>query len=152
MSSSGPIKLLLDSTYLLPIIGVEVEGVERTLITLKKLREEDKAEYYYTPFNILEILGKLSKLKYDLNRVAAGLYAIEEEFTLTYQTAEGCVKALNLRSRGHRDIIDLLLYTTSLTRSIRFLTRDDNLIDFLDKNDQTTENVLREHELLEKYG
>ena len=152
MNSSGRIRLLLDSTYLLPIIGIEVEDTERTLLTLKKLHQENRAEYYYTPFNMLEILGKLSRARWDYDRVAAGLHAIEEGFNLTYQTAEGCLKALDLRSRGHRDLIDLLLYTTSLTRNIPFLTRDYTLIEFLKENGETTENILREDELLKKYS
>ena len=154
MKSSGQIqiKLLLDSTYLLPVIGIEVEDIEETLLTLKRLCEEDKAEYYYTPFNIFEILGKLSRIRYDYDRVAAGLHAIEEEFKLTCQTVEGCLKALELRSRGYKDLIDLLLYTAALTRNIRFLTRDYTLIEFLRENGETIENILQEDELLGKYS
>ena len=36
------------------------------MILLKKLRDENIVEYYYTPFNLFEIIGKLSKIKYDL--------------------------------------------------------------------------------------
>lgn len=46
MKSSEKLRLLLDSTYLLPILGVEVEGIRNTLILLKKLRDEGKTEYY----------------------------------------------------------------------------------------------------------
>ncbi|MEM2122405.1 MAG: PIN domain-containing protein [Candidatus Bathyarchaeia archaeon] len=151
-SDREKIKLLLDSTYLLPIIGVEVEGVEKALKTLKRLREEGKAEYYYTPFNILEILGKLSKVKYSRERVSMGLHAITEEFKFVYQTAEGCLKALNLRSLGHRDLIDLLLYATALERGIKLLTRDRSLVGFLEEKGEATESILREDELLELYG
>ena len=80
MKSSGQIqiklKLLLDSTYLLPIIGIEVEDIEETLLTL---------------------ISKLSRIRYDYDRVAAGLHAIEEGFKLTCQTVEGCLKALELK-------------------------------------------------------
>ena len=77
MKSSRTLKLLLDSTYLLPIVGVEVEGIEDALILLKKLRDKKEAEYYYTPFNLFEIIGKLSRLNYDIDRVAIGLTAID---------------------------------------------------------------------------
>ncbi len=40
MRSSGKLRVLLDSTYLLPIVGVRVEGIEEALIVLKKLREK----------------------------------------------------------------------------------------------------------------
>lgn len=51
------IHILLDSTYLLPIIGLDVEGIEKALSTLRTLGRRKIAIYYYTPFNILEILG-----------------------------------------------------------------------------------------------
>ena len=109
MKSSRTLKLLLDSTYLLPIVGVEVKDIENTLILLKKLRDKEEAEYYYTPFNLFEIVGKLSRLNYDINRVAIGLTAIEEEFKLIQPTHQGYLKALTLRAKGYRDLIDLSL-------------------------------------------
>ena len=95
MKSSRTLKLLLDSTYLLPIVGVEVEGIKDALILLKKLRDEGKAEYYYTPFNLFEIIGKLSRLSYDPDRVAIGLAAIEEEFKLIQPTHQGYLKGFS---------------------------------------------------------
>jgi len=38
------------------------------------------AEYYYTQYNVLEILGKLGRINFDMERVVAGLLAIKEEF------------------------------------------------------------------------
>lgn len=88
------LKLLLDSTYLLPIVGIKVEDIENALILLKKLKEKGIAEYYYTPFNLFEIIGKLSKLRYEPDRVSMGLTAIEEGFKLIQPTREGYLKAL----------------------------------------------------------
>ena len=151
MKSSRKLKLLLDSTYLLPIVGVEVEGIEEALIFLKRLRDEEKAEYYYTPFNLFEIIGKLSRLNYDVNRVTIGLTAIEEEFKLIQPTRQAYLKALTLRAKGYRDFIDLLLYTTSQTSDIIFLTRDYTLIKFLKENHEDISKILDEKKFLEKY-
>ncbi len=150
MNSSAKLKILLDSTYILPIVGVEVEGTEKVLLLLKKLRRKKKAEFYYTQFNILEILGKITKTKYDPKIVAAGLSSIQEEFNLTHPTTEGYIKALNLRKRGFKDLIDLLLYTTSLTRNLLFLTRDDTLVNFLEKIGESTENILYEETFIKQ--
>jgi len=49
MKSSPKPKILLDSTYLLPIVGVEVEGTDDVLKALAKIWREGKAEFYYTP-------------------------------------------------------------------------------------------------------
>ena len=152
MKSSEKLRLLLDSTYLLPILGVEIEGIRNTLILLKKLRDEGKTEYYYTPFNLFEIIGKLSKLSYDLDTVATGLTAIEEEFKLAQPAREGYLKALTLRARGHRDLIDLLLYATSQTSNIIFLTRDYALIKFLRENHEDVSKILDEKKFLETYA
>jgi len=66
MNYSGKIKILLDTTYLLPIVGIDVEDIEETITLLKSLRKESRLEIYYSQFSILEILGKISKLRYDL--------------------------------------------------------------------------------------
>ncbi len=150
--SSSVIRILLDSTYLLPILGIEVEGVGKALEVLGRLRSDGKAEFYYTEFNMIEILGKISKTNYDMGRVAVGLHSIEEEFELIYPTVEGYLKALDLRKSGFKDLIDLLLYTTSLTRDLMFLTRDDPLIKFLEGLGEETGGILHERSLIEEYG
>ncbi len=149
MNYSEKYKVLLDTTYLLPIVGIEVENLSKTLALLKKLHDSNMAIYYYTPFNIFEILGKLSKIEYDRRLVEIGLRAIEEKFKLAYPTLEGYIKALELRRKGFRDLIDLLLYTTSLDHGLLFLTRDQDLIDFLKDNNEVLDNILTEGLLFE---
>ena len=72
-------------------------------------------------------------MKYDEKRVHLGLISIGETFELIYPTIEGYIKALKLRSKGYKDLIDLLLYTTSMSRRLLFLTRDYELLEFLRK-------------------
>ncbi len=152
MNSLDKIKLLLDSTYLLPIVGVEVEGTKRVLMLLKKLRSLGILEIYYTPFNIIEILGKISKMKYDPSIVSMGLKLIKEEFRQTQPTIDGYTKALKLKTKGFRDLIDLLLYTTSLTQNIEFLTRDKTLINFLKENKEDIKNIIYEEDFIKQYN
>lgn len=152
MNSSVKLKILLDSTYLLPIVGIEVEGVTEIFTVLKELKRRKLSEFYYTPFNIFEIIGKIAKLKYDHDIVVTGLSLIEEEFKLTYPKVEGYIKALDLRRRGFNDLIDLLLYATSLTRNLLFLTRDLNLISFLEKLGEETKNIVYEEDFLKKHS
>lgn len=152
MSSSADLRILLDSTYILPIVGVEVEGLDEILVVLKRLRRNKKASFYYTEFNILEILGKIARVEYDRDVVAAGLSLIEEEFKLTYPTVEGYIKALDLKRKGFRDLIDLLLYTTSLTRNLLLLTRDTALISFLENLSEDLGNIVYEEDFVKKYS
>ena len=148
MNSSNRLKVLLDTTYLLPIVGVDVEGVEEVLVLLRKFHREGKVEYYYTPFNLLEILGKLGRIKYDEERVALGLVSIGETFKLIHPTIEGYLKALKLRSKGYKDLIDLLLYTTSTSQKLLFLTRDYELLEFLKKQDEKIDHIVLEEDFI----
>ncbi|MHA1859827.1 MAG: PIN domain-containing protein [Candidatus Asgardarchaeia archaeon] len=152
MSSSAKLRILLDSTYILPIVGVEVEGIDKALTILGRLKRKKEVKFYYTHFSIFEILAKIAKVKYDRDVVFTGLSSIEEEFELTYPTVEGYIKALELKSKGFKDLIDLLLYTTSLTRNLSFLTRDTALIDFLKDLGEEIRNILYEEDFIEKYS
>lgn len=119
---------------------------------LRELRRAGKASFYYTEFNLLEMLGKIGRMDYDEERVVVGLSSIGEEFSLVHPTLNGYMKALDLRRKGHRDLIDLLLYATSLTMGLVFLTRDDPLIEFLKAVGEETDSILHERDLLAKYG
>lgn len=93
------IKTLLDTTYLLPIIGIEVESIEQVITKLNNLYTAGKVEIYYTPYNILEILAKLSKTKYDTERVRLGLLSIEKNFKLLIPSIEDYILTLKLRQK-----------------------------------------------------
>ncbi len=152
MNYSGKIRILLDTTYILPIVGIDVEDIKKVIVLLKKLRDKGVAEFYYTQFNILEIIGKLGRIGFDKDRVELGLISIKEEFIEVKPSLKAWLKALELRRKGFRDIIDLLLYTTSLTNNILFLTRDIELIKFLEDIGEDTSTVLPEEKFLYTYA
>jgi len=151
MRSLKKIKILLDSTYLLPILGVEVVDVRSVLIVLKKLYDKDIAIYYYTPLNIFEALGVISKTNYDYSIVAKGLKAITENFIEITPSPEEYLYALELKKKGFKDLIDLILYSVSLKRNIFFLTRDETLIDFIKRNNGELRYILFEKDFFNKY-
>jgi len=146
-SNPNRIPILLDTTYIMPIVGIDVEGIDETLAILEKLYSHRKIKIYYTPFNIFEVVAKLSKMKYDEKRVKLGLKSIRENFTLTHPTTKGYIEALKLRSLGFRDLIDLLLYTTANSRKLKLLTRDQELISFLESCREDTSCIITEDEL-----
>ncbi len=150
-SSVSKLRILLDTTYLLPIVGIDVEGIEKVLNALSKLHRLGRVEIFYTPFNILEILGKLSRINFDRERVELGLKSIREAFTITYPTAKGYLKALELRKKGFKDLIDLLLYATAKTRRLIFLTRDVKLVEFLKGIGEEITNVILEDDFVKQY-
>ncbi|WP_243666317.1 PIN domain-containing protein [Vulcanisaeta sp. JCM 16159] len=129
-------------------MGVNVKGVDEALIALSRVRKRFRAEFYYTQYNIIEILGKLSRLNYDEDTVMRGLKIINDEFILTEPTIDGYIKALSLKRRGFNDLIDLLLYATAVTRDLKLLTRDKDLIQFLMREGEPINNVLSEEDFL----
>lgn len=152
MSSAVKLRILLDTTYLLPIMGVEVEGLEDTLRIVRELSRRRIAKFYYSPFSFLEVLGKMSKLEYDQGIVGQGFSAIMEEFGMAVPTTRGYLRALELKVKGQfRDLIDLLLYETAATNDLRFLTRDTELIEFLKSMKEDISIIIYERDLSEKF-
>jgi len=49
------VKVLLDTSFLLPIVGVRVREVESTLNKLWSLYRSRRVELYYADLNLLEI-------------------------------------------------------------------------------------------------
>ena len=147
--SSSPLEILLDTTYLLPVLGIEISEVRDVLRALEVLYERNEVVLFYSPFSLLEALGKISKMPHDIDRVRSGLSAIVESgvFRIALPSLDGYVEALIGRVRGFRDLIDLLLYVTARDNAIRFLTRDEELIEFVEGAGGEVEVFLSEKEL-----
>jgi len=109
-------KVLLDTTFMLPIVGVSVKGIASEVLNkLWQLRRSGEVELFYTEFNLLEILWVLSKLNYELPIVERGLKSIEKNMVKTQPKYSSLLKALELRKKGFHDVIDLLLYLTGFS-------------------------------------
>ena len=148
--SYSPLEILLDTTYLLPILGVDVPAVREVLEVLDKLYEQGKAVLFYSPFSLLEAIGRIAKMPHDIDRVRDGLSAIIESgvfFRIALPSLDGYVGALIGRVKGFRDLIDLLLYMTARDNGIRFLTRDEELIEFIRSIGEDTDVFLSEKDL-----
>ena len=126
---------------------MDVEGVESVLRVLERGYRLGRFELYYTPFNLLEIIGKIARLDYDAERVRLGLRALEEAFRIVVPRMEAYIIALELRRRGFRDLIDLTLYATAKTEELMFLTRDKPLMRFLEEVGADTSVILPDEQL-----
>jgi hypothetical protein len=85
--------------------------------------------------------------------VEMGINSIMESFQQAYPKPQSYMKALRLRSMGFNDLIDLLLYTTSVDNNLKMLTRDKGLLEFLRKSGETEAEatIVMEEEFLRKY-
>ena len=118
-------KVLLDTSLLLPTLGIDVEKAGKIL---KRLREH---ELYYSDFSILECLWVVNSLKkkgkFDRESFETGIKSIFECYGNAEINFEIVLKAFEIYEMGHRDIIDCLLYSTALQNNMKFASLDNEL-------------------------
>lgn len=127
-------KVLLDTTFLLPSLGIDVG--EEALKGLKKLNQI-KADIYFSRFSILETLWVAARLSRSANfnheSFRLGLRSVLESgrYIKVEEDSEVFSEALRLHTLGHRDMIDNILYASSIHFSLKLLTLDNELKEFI---------------------
>lgn len=155
---SSTVKVLLDSTYLLPSFGIEVEGLtERHLALLREAVLNKKVRIYCLSITWVEVIGKVYR---EAERVGIGVNEMVEAalrsllesgfYTWISPNFEAIRLAFKLRILGHRDNIDNLLYATSVTHNMVLLTMDQELKEFLANHGYSLDNVMNHVQLMEK--
>ena len=124
--------ILLDTSFLLPIVGIRVKYAETILESLRVKFRKGEVEIYYTDLNLLEIAWKLAKIQYSPT-TRAGAFKHRENFKKISISSEVLLEALELRKRGFKDIIDLVLYIAARENNLKFLTLDRGMASFLKK-------------------
>jgi len=139
--------VLVESTFLLPTLGVKVTQISDSDIReLVKLRS--KVSYFCLHQSLVEVLGKVARVMPShgeaLPMVEAGLRSILESgvYTWVSPSVEEMLVALQLRKKGHTDMIDNMLYATASQRGMLFLSLDRELTDFLNINQYSTSNIV----------
>lgn len=125
------LQILLDTSFLLPFLGIDVGEVIAGV--LHRLRDY---ELYYSELSLLEALWKIVKVvSFDkLDIVLEGLTLIRRDLRLTQVDEKAVRTALELYKLGHRDLIDNLLYGISLSQNLKFLTIDRELVSLVKSN------------------
>jgi len=125
-------KVLLDTSLLLPTLGIDVENADKIL---KKLRG---CELFYSDFSILECLWVVNSLKrrgkFDRDVFEMGMNSLFECYAKAEINAETVLKAFGIYGIGHRDIIDCLLYSIALNNNMKFASLDKELRKFVRDN------------------
>jgi len=126
-------RVLLDTSLLLPTLGIEVEKADKIL---KRLRDH---ELYYSELSILECLWVVNSLKKkgksDRESFETGIRSIFECYAKAEINAEIVLRAFEIYEMGHRDIVDCLLYSTASKNNMKFASLDDELKGFVKDND-----------------
>ena len=139
------VDILLDSTFVLPTFGVEVEDIDDD--DLKTLKDSSKKVGLYCSYvSFVEILGKLARNSTEANFEAIDLAIRSLLESGTYgwvnPSSKAIALAFELRTKGHRDNIDNILYSTALDAGMRFLSMDEELKDFLSRKGYNTKIMI----------
>jgi predicted nucleic acid-binding protein len=133
-------KILLDTSFLLPFIGFRTD--EAVMNSIEKLRGY---RVYFSEISILEVLWKIVKKireassgegysdkNHVVEAVIEGIRVIRRDFNKAEITEKAVREAVKLYLLGHRDLVDNILYSITVTQGdMRFLTIDEKLKDFV---------------------
>ncbi len=139
ISGTGRPRLLIDTTFLLPALGVKVEDEAMEVIPLFR-----RFEVYYLEAGLLEALWKVLKLipVDKLSRVETGIKAIRRTYHLLTPRPEAFTEAARIYHAGHRDYIDSLHYTAARVGGIPLLTIDYSFLRFLKEHRYIVKGVV----------
>jgi PIN domain nuclease of toxin-antitoxin system len=154
------IRVLLDSTYLLPSFGVDVEGLsDEHIAQLREAAVKGRVSFYCLSVVWVEVIGKIcrekERLRKDIdNIVDVAIKSLMKSGFYKWLTPTGdAIKlAFKLRMLGHRDNIDNLLYATSAVNGMQLLTMDEDLKNFLSKNSFNVDSLINHENLLKTLG
>jgi len=155
------LEVLLDSTYLLPSFGIEVEGFsEEHIRALREAWSRGLVRYYCLSVVWVEVVGKVCREARrsgvevsDVVDMAIKSLLKSGMYEWMSPPPEAIKLAFELRLAGHRDIIDNLLYATSIAMDMVFLTMDEALKGFLAEHGFSVENLMDHEQLLKRlYG
>ena len=147
------LRILLDTSFLLPTLGIGVE--EATYRALKTLKSMRNTELYYLEEGLMEAIWVVIRFldKIPLEVIEKGVEAIRRDYKVLYPDGRIIVEALKIYKLGHKDIIDALYYTTAKATNIKWLTIDKYFISFLEKQGYNVkEAILTPEKLVKTYG
>jgi len=138
-STSAKPEILVDTTFLLPALGLDVEEEAMNVIPLFR-----RVKVYYLEVGILEAMWKILKLipPHKFSRVKLGIDAVRNTYHSLEPRAEAYVYAATIYHEGHRDYIDALHYASAKTEEIPFLTIDYEFRDFLKEHEHKVEGIV----------
>ncbi|MEB3788116.1 MAG: PIN domain-containing protein [Desulfurococcales archaeon] len=149
--------VLLDSTYLLPIFGVSVKEVgDDFYLKLRRLALSGRVEVYYSPVSFIEITSKVAKeaikkkvvLRPEELRMIVNNIEKSEYLKPARPNPQVYALAYEMKLKGHKDIIDNILYATATVYGLSFITLDKTLRDFIKNNKIKGAKVLSHIDLL----
>jgi len=147
-------RVVVDSTYLLPSLGISVRSLEAGDIQLiRRLRE--RAEYCYPAPLLAELVAKAAReaLKKGLKSLPRealdGFRALLAGLGIAVEVPEpnGLELAAEFWIRGHKDLMDNMAYAHALKTQAYFMTLDETFRRFLSEKGYPLDIVITHREL-----
>ena len=144
---SKKLSVLIDTSFLLPALGIEIEEEAMKVIPLFR-----KLDVYYLEIALLEAMWKVLKIvdRAKLERVRLGIEAVRNTYRVLEPPPEAYIDAIRIYDEGHRDYIDALHYATAKALGIPWLTLDNRFIEFLKSRSYPVESIILTPRDLEK--
>ncbi len=137
-------EILVDTSFLLPALGIDVEE-----IVYQAIKKFKKYNVYYLDVSLLEAMWIiLKKVSYeDKNTVRIGIESIRNTYRKLEVTAEHLIMAWEIYENAHKDFIDNILYSVSHIENKPFLTIDKKLKKNLKNAGYSVKNIIFPSEL-----
>jgi len=135
MSNQNTLEILLDTSFLLPTLGFNVDN-QLVYDALNKIADST-IDVHYSDINLLECswqaASAIKRNEFDADTYRTGLRSIvkSERYKRGRITSDAYVNALHLYELGNQDMMDNLLYSIAYSFQMRFLTLDRPFIQFL---------------------
>jgi PIN domain nuclease of toxin-antitoxin system len=130
-------KILFDTTYLLPLLGIKVKNLRNYNDYIARIIDTNSV--YYHPISLIESKWKLIHLTREISREEKRLiysryreglnYILEsDKFTQVEFTNPNIEEEVDyLIEKGYRDYFDLLIFTTAYIENMTLITEDEEL-------------------------
>ena len=135
-------RILFDTSFFLPTIGIEVENKLLKECLRKLEAETGRNEHFLTQINLIELcwifLRKTRVTKAGENQevmLIRGMESIAAHVKDLSIPTNSYVRGLKLKQLGHPDLFDCVLYSVAEEREIYFLSVDSTFDEFLRTND-----------------
>lgn len=137
-TSKSKLRLLVDTSFLLPAMGIDTEKE-----VMEAIKYFHMAEIHYLEVSILEAMWKIIKVvpADKLDRVGEGIESIMETYKQVNPHPQAYIDAYKLYHEGYRDYVDNLIYATSQKLHLLLLTADREFIDFLKEKGHSIRNI-----------
>ena len=130
-------KILLDTSYFLPLIGFTISNVEKDFL-LHLIDHKKNFEIYYSTISIFELQAKggkeIEKGNVDMQQIIRGIQSLNNEKALIEIpfTNSTLITQLSVELRKqHSDFIDCLILSTALLNTDMLVSEDKWIKEFI---------------------